>query len=196
MRTVAPPRTRRRGTLGAFRRPVVTDLVFWIALAMALVLGLAVAAGLVALFGVPDSTLKWAVPLLGGLAGTWIGLKFLAMGINISRAFQPDDEPATEPGVGLESTGRAAGAVLGKGARALTKGRKPKTPTTPAPGAPAASSPAASSPTAPTAPAGPTPSRPSTPAPATPAPDVTVDKAAKVIGSMVGRRLSERRRDS
>jgi hypothetical protein len=92
----------------------------------------------------------------------WLSFKLLAMGLNTSRALEETDVADPKRSASLESKGRSAGAMAGRGAAALMKrGKKKK--------APAAADNAT--------------------------PDVTVDNAARVLGSMVGRRLASRRKD-
>ncbi|HEY6532056.1 MAG TPA: hypothetical protein VIY72_07115 [Acidimicrobiales bacterium] len=166
-------RRTRRGTFAAFRRPVVTDLVFWLAVGLAVLFGLVVSAALLMVLGLPDGVLGWIWPVGAFAASGWLGFKLLAMGINTSRALEPSAEPVDEARAqSLENTGRAAGAVLGKGAAKLVRRKHPP---------------------APVAEPEPEPQRAPT-AEAEPTPEVTVDKAARVIGSMVGRRLADRKR--
>jgi hypothetical protein len=186
---VAPPDRRpRRGTFAAFRRPVVGDPVFWLAAAFALLAGTVVGGGLLLAMGVPDRALPWIWPVGAFVLVGWLAFKLLAMGINTSRALEPGADPSSEARAQtLEAGGRAAGAVLGKGTAKLV-GRKPQpsSGTAPPPTAAAATpSPEVDGPRA-DGPAG-------TPTAST-APDVTVDKAARVLGSMVGRRLADRKR--
>jgi pyruvate/2-oxoglutarate dehydrogenase complex dihydrolipoamide acyltransferase (E2) component len=185
---VAPSRARRRGTFSAFRRPFLTDPIFWIAAGIAVLIGVAVSGALIAFGGrMPDSVLSWGVAALFFVIAGWLSFKLLAMGLNTSRALE-EAEPANETRAQkLEGTGRVAGATLGKGAARLVKGRSKGTPKA----APAAAAPAP-------APASATSTPPPAPAPAPAAeekPDVTVDKAARVLGSMVGKRLADRKKD-
>jgi hypothetical protein len=167
---------------------VVGDPVFWLATAFALLAGTVVGGGLLLAMGVPDGALAWIWPIGAFLLVGWLAFKLLAMGINTSRALEPGADPTSEARAqSLEAGGRAAGAVLGKGAAKLVR-RTPQPSSDAAPAPPtAAASPAAEVERPhPDAPAG-------TPTTA-PAPDVTVDKAARVLGSMVGRRLADRKR--
>lgn len=204
--TVAPSRARRRGTFSAFRKPFLTDPIFWIAAGIAIVIGVVVSAALLAFGGrMPDSLLSWGIAVLFFTVAGWLSFKLLAMGLNTSRALE-DAEPANESRAQkLEGTGRVAGATLGKGAARLVKGRSKSTPKA-APAAPTPPTAATAAPAPPPAAApAPAPTPAATPAPAaapTPAPaaeeekpDVTVDKAARVLGSMVGRRLADRKKD-
>lgn len=195
---VAPSRARRRGTFSAFRRPFITDPIFWIAAGMSIAIGVVVSAVLIAFGGrMPDSVLSWGVAALFFVIAGWLSFKLLAMGLNTSKAIE-ESEPANEARAQkLEGTGRMAGATLGKGAARLVKGRS-KGSSKPAPDAPPAAAPAAPAP----APAAATPPPAPAPAPAPTAaptpdakPDVTVDKAARVLGSMVGKRLADRKKD-
>jgi hypothetical protein len=203
---VAPSRARRRGTFSAFRRPFLTDPIFWIAAGIAVAIGVVVSGALIAFGGrMPDSVLSWGVAALFFVIAGWLSFKLLAMGLNTSRAIE-EAEPANEARAQkLEGTGRAAGATLGKGAARLVKGRSKGTAKPAAQTPPAAPTPSPTVATPPPAPApAPTPTPAPRPAPAAaPAPgptadekpDVTVDKAARVLGSMVGRRLADRKKD-
>jgi hypothetical protein len=176
---VAPSSARRRGTLGAFRRPFFTYLVFWIAAGLSIAIALVISAVLVALGGrVPDSLLGWGVAVFIFVIAGWLSFKLLAMGLNTSRALEETHVADEKRAASLESKGRTAGALAGRGAASLmTRGKKK----------PAAAAPAAPPPPTAAAPA---------PAAAEEArPDLTVDKAARVLGSMVGRRLTDRRKD-
>jgi len=182
---VAPSSVRRRGTFSAFRRPFLTDPVFWIAAGLSLAIGLLISGALVALGGrVPDSPLSWGVAALIFVIAGWLSFKLLAMGLNTSRALEEVEEANPTRAASLESKGRSAGALAGRGAASVMRwGKKPGTASTP-PAAPPSGPGPASAPTAAAA---------AQPAPATD--DVTVDKAARVLGSMVGKRLAARRKD-
>jgi pyruvate/2-oxoglutarate dehydrogenase complex dihydrolipoamide acyltransferase (E2) component len=185
---VAPSSARRRrGTFAAFRRPFVTDPVFWIAALLAVAIGVAISAVLVALGGsVPDSVLAWSVATLIFVIAGWLSFKLLAMGLNTSRALEEAAVADETRAASMENKGRSAGAVAGRGAAALMKrGRKRSSSTAGA--AKASSTPAPA--------ADPTPQPAPAPTAEAAPPDVTVDKAARVLGSMVGRRLAERRKD-
>ncbi len=178
---MAPSPARHRGSLAAFRRPVVADLVFWLTALLALaVAGLAGGAVLV-LAGVPDSALGWVWPALAAAVGFWLGFKLLAMGMNTARAVEEAPVVDDRRAASMEATGRAAGAALGRGTAALVKGRRKGARPTP-PGAAEGSRPATEPAAQPAAGEQPT------------TPEVTVDRAARVLGSMVGRRLAERRK--
>jgi hypothetical protein len=171
---VARSSRRRRGTLSAFRRPVITDPTFWIAAGAALLIGAFVGVAVDALTGGQATALGLAVPLVCGVVALWLSFKLLAMGMSTGRALeeaQPADEPRAQA---LEDRGRAAGAAVGRSAAAFVNRRKGATPSTAPPVASSAPAPGAD------------------PEPAEP---VTVDKAARVLGSMVGRRLGDRRKD-
>jgi hypothetical protein len=180
---VPSPARRRRGTFAAFRRPVLGDPVFWLTFGLALVAGLVVGGGLMVVMGIPDTAVVWLWPIIGAVLAGWLAFKLLAMGINTSRALEQGAAPADEGRArGMEAGGRAAGAALGKGARTLLGGRR-----SPAPSATRAEAVPPSASAAPTTPtSGGEPSPPSRP-------EVTVDKAARVLGSMVGRRLGGRK---
>lgn len=190
---------RRRGTFSAFRRPFVTDPIFWIAAGMSIAIGVFVSGALVAFGGrFPDSLLSWGVAALFFVIAGWLAFKLLAMGLNTSKALEEDEVADPKRAASLESTGRSAGAVAGKGAAALLSRGKKKAKSTPASDAPTTVAP---TPGPTPAPAAPTPAPAPAPAPAPSvaagedASEVTVDKAARVFGSMVGRRLAERRKD-
>lgn len=182
---------RRRGTFAAFRRPFITDPIFWLAAVLAVALGVVVSGAAVALGGrVPDSALAWGVAILVFAIAGWLSFKLLAMGLNTSKALEEADVTDPKRAASLESKGRSAGAIAGRGAAALRKqSHKPAAGTAPTATSPPPAAPAP----APTSP----PSAAAAPAPAAadPAPEVTVDKAARVFGSMVGRRLADRRKD-
>jgi hypothetical protein len=180
---VASPDRRRRGTFAAFRRPVLGDPVFWLTLGFSLLAGLVVGGALLAVLGIPDTAIVWLWPIIGFALTGWLAFKLLAMGINTSRALEQASPPADDGRARtMEAGGRAAGAALGKGARTLL-GRR-------------GSSPSSSTPTSSSTPAPPgaTPADPEPAAGPAPSSDVTVDRAARVLGSMVGRRLGERKK--
>ena len=202
---MAPSRSRRRGTFGAFRRPFVTDLVFWVAALVALAFGALVGALVLAMLGVPGSWVGWLPVAVALVVAGWLAFKLLVMGMNMSRALH-HPEPADDARAStLEGTGRAAGALAGRGAAALarrtrgtsaTPSGSPETPTPPpVPDAPGPDVPTPGPEPEPVA----TGSEPPRAEPARPVPEpggqVTVDRAARVIGSMIGRRVGARRRD-
>ena len=182
---------RRRGTFAAFRRPFVTDPVFWIAALLAVAIGVAISAALMALGGsVPDSVLAWSVATLIFVIAGWLSFKLLAMGLNTSRALEEAAVADEARAASMENKGRSAGAVAGRGAAALMKRGRKRT-------ASAATTPAGATTAAPTSAPAAAPTPQPAPAPAAEAapPVVTIDKAARVLGSMVGRRLADRRKD-
>ena len=163
----------RRGTFGAFRRPFLTDPVFWIAAGMSVVAGIVIGIGLFALTGAQTSFIGLAVPLVGAVLALCLTFKLLAMGMNTSRALEETqvvDEPRAQA---LEDKGRAAGAVVGKGAAALVNRRKRPNP---------APAPTASPPSTPTPP----PAAPSTPT-ANPAADGEPDAGVRTGHRRQGR---------
>jgi hypothetical protein len=172
-------RRTRRGSFAAFRRPIVTDLVFWLAAGFAVVAGLVIGGAVLLVTGAPESALGWLWPAGAFAMFGWMSFKLLAMGINTSRALEPSPEPKDQARVqSMEAGGRVAGAVLGKGVRKVVGGRGASRA---GPGR------------APAAPSSPSPTSSSAAAAANePAPQITVDKAARVLGSMVGRRLGPR----
>ena len=182
MTGVAPSSARRPGSLSAFRQPFVTDRIFWIAALLSLVIGVLVGGALYALSGAQNSFIGLSVPIVGAVVALWLSFKLLAMGMNTGRALEDAQVVDEGRANALESKGRTAGAAVGRGTAALLNSRRKPTPS-PTPSA---------TPTEPSAAAdgaaGPT-SAPEA------KPQVTVDKAARVIGSMVGRRLADRRKD-
>ncbi len=124
--------------------------------------------------GVPHTIPGWGWAALIFMIGFAVGRVCLSLGLNTSAAFERGAREAAVEGRGdsLEATGRRAGAVVGKGLNKVARIGAPK-------------------PAAPTKPAADTKSAQGQPSPAKP--DLTVDKAARVIGSMVGRRSAERR---
>jgi len=131
------------------------------------------------LAGVPHTTLGWVWGALIFVIGFAIARVCLSLGLNTSAAFEKGAREAAVEGRGetFEATGRRAGAVVGKGLSKVARIGAPK------PAAEAAPRSAAE-----------TTSSQGEAAPAKP--EVTVDKAARVIGSMVGRRSAERRNRS
>jgi hypothetical protein len=167
---------------------VVGDPVFWLAAAFALLAGAVVGGGLLLAMGVPDRALPWIWPVGAFVLVGWLAFKLLAMGINTSRALESGADPSSEARAQtLEAGGRAAGAVLGKGAAKLVR-RKPQRLSGAEPAPPAAAATPAPGVTRPR------PDGSAGPSTAPTTPDVTVDKAARVLGSMVGRRLADRKR--
>jgi hypothetical protein len=138
------------------------------------VVGAFAVAFLFLLAGVPHTIPGWGWAALIFVIGFAVGRVCLSLGLNTSAAFEQGAREAAVEGRGdsLEATGRRAGAVVGKGLNKVARIGAPK-------------------PATETKPAADTKSAQGQPAPARP--DVTVDKAARVIGSMVGRRSAERR---
>lgn len=124
--------------------------------------------------GVPHTTSGWVWAALIFAIGFAIARVCLSLGLNTSAAFEKGAREAAVEGRGdsLEATGRRAGAVVGKGLNKVARIGAPK-------------------PAAETKPATDTSSAQGDPAPTKP--DITVDKAARVVGSMVGRRVAQRR---
>ena len=155
----------------------------------------------VLLTGLPEDALGWVRPGIVGVLVALLSFRLLGMGVTSSVKFQeglrgasPGAQP--QPGDGAapshdyEATGRAAGAAVGKALRATRSSPRTSAPT-PAPSAQPSPHPPGDDHDAdgePAAPPAATTSGP--PAPAGP----TVDRAARVAGAMVGRRLAERRR--
>ena len=123
------------------------------------------------LTGIPRTTFGWVWVVVIFLIGFAVARVCLSLGLNTSAAFENGAREAAVEGRGdsFEATGRRAGAVVGKGLNKVARFRAPKPPV--GPKAPSSDTSAAK-------------------------PEVTVDKAARVIGSMVGRRNAERRNRS
>ena len=140
--------------------------MFWIALALSLVVGVLVVIVLLMLLSTPRTDTGWIWTVGLGLLGVWIGFVVLSLGLNTSRGLERGaSEADAERGDRLEAHGRRAGRVVGSGlARATGRSR----PRTEGPAHESASD-------------------------IDPAPKVTIDRSARVIGQMVGRRLAERR---
>jgi hypothetical protein len=139
------------------------------------------------LAGVPHTTLGWVWGALIFVVGFAIARVCLSLGLNTSAAFEKGAREAAVEGRGetFEATGRRAGAVVGKGLNKVSRIGSPKPANQPAPIPAAEAEPRSAAETA------------SSQGEAAPAkPEVTVDKAARVIGSMVGRRSAERRNRS
>lgn len=132
---------------------------------------------LVMLTGVPTSTGGWVWTAAAFALGFLIARVCLSLGLNTSTALDEGMRQAAQESRGdaYEATGRKAGAVVGKGLSKVARIGAPKP--SPAPTTPTATSDAAGSGAGSGASA-----------------EVTVDRAARVLGSMVGRRVAERRR--
>lgn len=185
------------------------DVHLWLVLVPSLVVGALVGGLVVLVAGVPSSTAGWVGVGLVAAIVVLVAFVTLAMGVNTARAFSRGAAESDERrGRSYEATGRAAGAMVGRGLRGLRRGGR-RNPTRPPaidvasserPSAPPSAEPDPPS-TAPSRPAA-DPSAAPTPKATTPSdrdderPPVTVDAAARSIGSMVGRRLAERRRRS
>lgn len=134
----------------------------------------ALAVGLLFLLaGVPHTFVGWVWGIVIFGLGFVIARVCLSLGLNTSTAFEAGAREAAsqQRGDSFEATGRKAGAVVGKGLNRVARIGAPKPKAQPSPTPPPDGAPATSA-----------------------APDVTVDKAARVIGSMVGRRLGERKK--
>jgi|GEM_PF-716067 len=174
-RSRTTPKKRRRGVLRHYHRPIWRDRLFWL-VAIPSVLATALAVGaLLGVAGEPDSPVGWIRPVLLGVIVLMLSFRMLGAGVTTSRHFQRGLGEGSAPRPNdLEAKGRAAGAVVGRAVRAA---RRPIAATSkPGP-----------------EPAGPEPKSEPEPA-ADPTPKITVDNAARSVGSMVGRRLSERRK--
>jgi hypothetical protein len=135
---------------------------------LSLLVGAAAVGVLFAIAGTPRTPFGWAWGVLAFGLGFLIARTTLSLGVNTSAAFgKGKAEAASESrGAAYEATGRRAGAVVGKGLNKVARIGAPKPAVEPKP---------AQGDTSATK------------------PDVTVDKAARVIGSMVGRRVAQRR---
>jgi MFS family permease len=144
------------------------------------------------LTGIPRTAFGWVWVAVIFLIGFVVGRVCLSLGLNTSAAFEKGAREAAVEGRGdsFEATGRRAGAVVGKGLNKVARIGAPKASPTPTP------SPKTPSTTADTASGAPGPAESPSADPEPPKPEVTVDKAARVIGSMVGRRNAERRNRS
>ena len=134
----------------------------------------ALAVGLLFLLaGVPHTVFGWVWGIVIFGLGFVLARVCLSLGLNTSTAFETGAREAASQlrGDSFEATGRKAGAVVGKGLNKVARIGAPKPAAQPSPTPPPSGGPATS-----------------------PAPDVTVDKAARVLGSMVGRRLGERKK--
>lgn len=125
--------------------------------------------------GLPRTVIGWGWAAVAFLVGATVARICLSLGLNTSNAIEQGAREAALEARGdtYEATGRRAGAVVGKGLNRVARIGAPKP----------AASPAASDDPFPT---------PGAQAPNA-APEVTVDRAARVIGSMVGRRTAARR---
>jgi hypothetical protein len=178
-------RRRKRGVLRHYDRPLWRDRMFWV-VALPSVLATAVIVGvLLVVWGVPESALGWVRLVVVGLLVVNLGFRLLGFSLVTTRHFQRGvGEGSAKRDGDWEDKGRAAGAVVGK---AIASTRKATSGTSNASGSPP---PSDKPPAAPSTPA------PSTTSASTPEPSTkeTVDKAARVVGGMVGKRLAERRR--
>lgn len=145
-----------------------------------LIIGLSVLVGVAAVgllvmaAGTPQTPIGWVWGIVIFGLGFVIARTALSLGVNTSAAFEEGRTEASSEsrGAAFEATGRTAGAVVGKGLSKVARigAPKPAMDATPSPGEESAQGDQASV-----------------------RPDVTVDKAARVIGSMVGRRVAQRR---
>lgn len=154
---------------------------------LSLVVGASAVGVLLAVAGTPRTPLGWAWGVLAFVLGFLITRVTLSLGLNTSAAFEKGmTEAASESrGAAYEATGRRAGAVVGKGLNKVARIGAPRPPSTPSPKTPPT--------TAETASGAPDTAESSIADSSSEKPDITVDKAARVIGSMVGRRVAQRR---
>jgi hypothetical protein len=201
-----------------YDRPLWRDRLFWIvAVPSGLVTALFVGTVLL-LAGVPEDPIGWLRPVLLGIVVLVLSFRLLGAGVTTSRRFRTGlGEGSTARPGDLESKGRAAGAVVGRALRAgrTTAGadaepaRVAAQPAAPPAPTGAATEPADGHHTAPDSDPGPSitiaadaatsPAAAPEPPPvtiATPSTADAVDRAARVAGAMLGRRLAERRRSS
>ena len=152
--------------------------------AISAIVGALACAVLFMVAGLPRTVIGWGWAVLAFLIGATIARVCLSLGLNTSNALQQGAREAASDSRGdsYEATGRRAGAVVGRGLNRVARigAPKPSAPATPPAGE---SDPSTASGTTDAPPSGSSPTRP----------DVTVDRAARVIGSMVGRRTAERR---
>ena len=141
---------------------------------LSLLVGAAAVGMLFAIAGTPRTPFGWAWGVLAFGLGFLIARTTLSLGVNTSAAFgKGKAEAASESrGAAYEATGRRAGAVVGKGLNKVARIGAPKPVKKDDPSAHAESAQGE---------------------PTSAKPEVTVDKAARVIGSMVGRRVAQRR---
>ena len=132
------------------------------------------------LTGTPHTPIGWVWGVLIFAIALSIAWVSLTLGLNMSRSFDKGAADANQKrGDQLEATGRTAGAVVGKGLSKVARigsGRNSRSDSavSTAPDLAAGSDTDASD-------------------PRDAAPKVTVDNAARSIGSMMGRRIAERR---
>jgi hypothetical protein len=157
--------------------------MFWIATVLSLAVGALVITMLLMILAGPRTTGGWAWTVGLGLLGAWIGFVALSIGLNTSRGFERGASEADRGrGDRFEAHGRSAGRVVGRGLAAVT-GRTRRSQDVTSDGGAA---PPTQDPTPPTGDPMPTPS-------SSPTPPITVDRSARVLGQMVGRRMVERR---
>ena len=119
---------------------------------------------LFALAGTPRTPIGWVWGVLLFVIAITIAWVSLTLGLNMSRSFDKGASQAdARRGDRMEATGRTAGAVVGKGLGKVARIGSGKT------------------------------SRPDADDAPPPTPKVTMDNAARSIGSMVGRRMAERK---
>lgn len=168
--TVAP--SSRSGTLRAYGRPFVADRTFWLALGVAVVVGLLAVLALLMVLALPRTDGGWAWTVVLGLLSTWIAFVVLSIGLASARgAAAGAAEAESTRADRYERHGRRAGRAVGTGLAAMT-GRRPRRDDG---------------------------RDPSPPDPAPPTDTATrrrtdVDRGANSLGRMVGRRLAEHRR--
>ncbi|MEX1217092.1 MAG: hypothetical protein WEA11_01075 [Acidimicrobiales bacterium] len=154
-------------SLRAFGPPFWRDVMFWIALALSLVLGAIVGIVLLMLLGMPRNDAGWAWTIGLALVGAWIGFVIFSMGLNSARGMKRGaSEADPERGDRLEARGRKAGKFVGTGIAKVTGRSK----------AEVAQAPGDSSPTT-----------------TDDSPQPTIDDAARSLGMMIGRRISARK---
>jgi hypothetical protein len=174
------PRRRTRGLLRHYDRPLWRDPMFWVVALPSVVATAVIVPLLLVLWGVPESAFAWVRIVVLGLIVLNLAFRVLGFSLVTTRHFQRGlGEGSAKRDGDWEDKGRAAGAVVGKAIASTRKASSGTSATSSGP--PSSDDPLAT---------------PSTPAveKAAPTTKETVDKAARVAGGMVGRRLAERRR--
>jgi hypothetical protein len=134
------------------------------------------------LTGTPHTPIGWVWGVLIFAIAITIAWISLTLGLNMSRSYDKGAADANQKrGDQLEATGRTAGAVVGKGLGKVARIGSGRTSSS---GNDSPPRPAPAPDTKADAPKDPVPEA---------APKVTIDDAARSIGSMVGRRIAERK---
>jgi hypothetical protein len=176
-----------------YDRPSWRDRMFWVVAVPSVVATAVVVGLLLLLWGVPDAGFAWVRLVVVGLIVLNLSFRVLGFSLVTSRHFQRGlGEGSAKRDGDWEDKGRAAGAVVGK---AIASTRKATSGTSTPSSRPRQSdkTPTPTAESTPTPTASPTPTDTSTNTPESSTKEI-VDKAARVVGGMVGRRLAERRR--